>query len=382
MPGSGSATRAVPIGVSGDMATATPRRRHRPGGCGHARLGQPAAHQLGTRRTQGRQRWVIYRACGQLAGGHLTYHQKRGRREHQREKSERDRLGPDGALDGRHLHIPVRHQQPVLHLRAGELAGERFGVATEPVHRGSQPQSYCCPVGDQVAGAQATHECRAGHDHRDLVNRGDRLHRGARDDNANYPLSQRALVGGAGRPVAPEGSYHQSAADVQVEGSCPVLVDGDLAWAIWRRQSAGQQHGGVEYMLEPAVGRCHYLRLCPRVQDGKRFNSADAGHPGQRPIITAQPGAARRDQYVGRVGGLEETRICAVVRRAPATAAKTAPPAMATRSANTTQPRHRALSPCAARCTTAFTCSAAPQAPAGIPGHETTVGGRARDSPG
>jgi len=109
MPGSGSATRAVPIGVSGDMATATPRRRHRPGGCGHARLGQPAAHQLGARRTQGRQRRVIYRACGQQAGGHLTYHQKRGSREHQREKSERDRLGPDGALNGRYLPIPVRH---------------------------------------------------------------------------------------------------------------------------------------------------------------------------------------------------------------------------------------------------------------------------------
>src|SRR5262249_10819772 len=61
------------------------------------------------------------------------------------------------------------------------------------------------------------------------------------------------------------------------------------------------------------------------------------------------------------------------VRSAPATAARTTPPATATRSANTTQPRQRARSPCAARYRTACICSAAPRASARLPRHKTTV---------
>ena len=101
------------------------------------------------------------------------------------------------------------------------------------------------------------------------------------------------------------------AADAQMPGGCPVLVDGDLTRAIWRRQSAGQHPGRVEYMLEPAVGRCHYLRQCQRVQKGEWLDGGDARQPGQRPVA-AQPGAGRRDQHVRRVRGLEKTRICAV----------------------------------------------------------------------
>ena len=80
-PGSGSATRAAPTGISGDTATATPAattapwRRRRP----PRSAPRPSA---GSGSDPGPPAPGYPRACGEQPGGHLTDDQQRGSREH------------------------------------------------------------------------------------------------------------------------------------------------------------------------------------------------------------------------------------------------------------------------------------------------------------
>ncbi len=116
-----------------------------------------------------------------------------------------------------------------MSLRAGEPAHQCLCAAAEAVRRGARLQRHSRPVEGYVAGAEVTHESGADEDHRELVQISDRLHRRARDNNADHPLPQ---LTGTGRQVAPDGFHRQRAARMHMQDDCPVLVEGDLARAI------------------------------------------------------------------------------------------------------------------------------------------------------
>jgi hypothetical protein len=99
---------------------------------------------------------------------------------------------------------------------------------------------------------------------------------------------------------------------MQMQDGCPVLVEGDLVRAVRQREPPGEHLRYVDQMPEPAVGWRHHLSRRPRVQGGEWCDRGDARQPGERPVVAAEPGAARRDQHVGRVRGLQKARICAV----------------------------------------------------------------------
>ena len=106
-PGSGSASRAAPIGISGDAATATPAATTAPMAAATPTLISPAAISCQRVRPSAASAGVSGELVGEQPGGRLADDQQRGDRQHQREQGERGRLGPDSTLHGRGLRALI-----------------------------------------------------------------------------------------------------------------------------------------------------------------------------------------------------------------------------------------------------------------------------------
>ena len=102
-PGAGSASRAGPIGISGEAATATadrddgPRERHR------GQPGQGQRRQAGPGHAQRAQDRELGRVQHQLPGQQLAHHRQRDQPGQHGEHRQRHRLRPDRPLRGRDL---------------------------------------------------------------------------------------------------------------------------------------------------------------------------------------------------------------------------------------------------------------------------------------
>ena len=130
-PGAGSASRAGPIGISGEAAMATATAMHRPGDGHRGQPGQGQRGQAGPGHAQRAQDRELRRIQDQLAGQQLADHGQPDQPGQHGEHRQRHRLRADRPLRGRHLirqaddiELPAGGRVP-FRQRAGGAAGTR-----------------------------------------------------------------------------------------------------------------------------------------------------------------------------------------------------------------------------------------------------------------
>ena len=137
-PGWSSATRAVPMGVSGDASTAMPTAAPAatvPIAAARHHAGRP---QLAPGHPQGAECGVLGGFDERLARQELTHHPDGDEPEQATEEPQRDGLEMDGALDVRRLLRPDQVELGLTAHEAMDIVDERGDVGTappEPHHR-------------------------------------------------------------------------------------------------------------------------------------------------------------------------------------------------------------------------------------------------------
>ena len=159
-PGSGSARRAVPIGISGDAATARPAAATAPAAAATPTCSRPAAISWPQGHPQRRQNRVGRLRHGQQPRGGLPHHEKRGDGQHEGEERQRDCLGADRPFDRHGLGTLVGHE----HVPPGgaESLCERFRLVADGARAVSRPQLHISAIESGGHPAMLAHMPRLG----------------------------------------------------------------------------------------------------------------------------------------------------------------------------------------------------------------------------
>ena len=324
-------------------------RGHRTGrGRGHAHLEQAAAISWPRVIPSAASTGLAVRHGQQPRGG-LPDDEKRG------DVSTRAKSA-SATASGRMARSILRpaHARPRRHifaLHAGEPARECLCAAAE-LQRGARPQPHSRPVDSYVARGRGAAEAALARMTGNLSMFGDRLHRSARDDDADHPFPQLAGYRRPAPGLSP-GWLPSPACCQPAHARRPPRAGrgrsrpGDPVAAAVRRAP-----WDVDQVPRPAV--IHRRRptwLSQRAARSGRRHGRPRRHRAAGPAPgSSRPGRPRRrNQHVGRLRGLKEARVGAVCPPRPRGRGQDAPPATATSTASTAQPRHRARSSCAAR---------------------------------